>query len=131
MPSKGKNKGKNKGKGKGKGKNKPHHGGGRKQRGGQQTTPNKGKKNTAKHKQHQEQEKILQTKMIEHIDAMYKEHTHKHPDMRTFFGIFTKHNQLQLRDLMKASIPDINHKLNDKFIKSTQNENNRDINQFS
>merc|ERR1712083_77630 len=35
-----------------------------------------------------------------------------------------------LRILMKASIPDINARISDKFLKSAQNERNRDINQF-
>merc|ERR1712157_167226 len=68
--------------------------------------------------------------MIEHIDSMYSEYTNKHQDMKTFFGIFTKHNQLQLRELMKESIPKINGQIKDKFLKSTQHDDNRDINQF-
>eukprot|EP00483_Globobulimina_turgida_P004211 UN04220 len=68
--------------------------------------------------------------MIESIDSMYLQHTKKNESMKTFFGIFTRHNQLQLRELMKASIPTINLQITDKFLKSTQQDENRDINQF-
>merc|ERR1712154_11454 len=39
-------------------------------------------------------------------------------------------NQLQLRELMKASIPKINAKITDKWLKQTQLDDHRDINQF-
>merc|ERR1712129_398885 len=69
-------------------------------------------------------------KSVSQIDAMYAEFAQKYASMRTFFGIFTRHNQLLLRDLMEASIPDINAQLTDKYIRSTQNELNRSLNKF-
>ena len=142
-------------KGKGKGKNKSKHPGGkqgRKQGGtgskgrgpkqGQQSnrgkpgpnkTRGKGSPQKAQSKLTEKQrQELLKSKMESHIDSMYTQYTTKHKEtMKTFFGIFTKHNQLQLRELMKASIPKTNDQITDKSLKATQRDENRDINQFS
>lgn len=142
MPAKNKGKGKNKNKPKGGGgKNKGGKGGGgggkgKKQGGGgggkqQSRSPSKSSKgNKSDEKQQEQQRQQLETKSLSQIDAMYANFAQKHAHMRTFFGIFTRHNQLLLRDLMAASIPDINAQLSDKYIRSTQNEDNRSLNQF-
>merc|ERR1712228_1005566 len=107
MPSKNKNKGKNAKKNKSKGnKQNKQHGNKNKSKGQQNKRPNSPKKPNPQ--QLKQQQQLIQSKMIEHIDAMYSEHTQKHKAMRSFFGIFTKHNQLQLRVLMNASIPKTN-----------------------
>merc|ERR1719384_2146561 len=124
MPSKNKNKGKNAKKNKGKG-NKQNKS---KSKGQQNKRPNSPKKPNPQ--QLKQQQELIQSKMLQHIDAMYSEHTQKHKAMRSFFGIFTRHNQLQLRVLMKASIPKINEQITDKFLRTTQNDDNRDINGF-
>jgi len=131
---KGKNKnkgGKNKGKGGGGGQNKG-------QQGKQKNAGNRQSGNNANNQQQKpkvkspdaRQQRKLDELMQQQIDAMYLEHTQKRDSLKTFFGIFTHHNVLQLRQLMKASIPDINDQLSDGFLKSTQNELKRDINQF-
>merc|ERR1712228_171435 len=129
MPSKNKNKGKNAKKNKSKGnKQNKQHGNKNKSKGQQNKRPNSPKKPNPQ--QVKQQQQLIQSKMIEHIDAMYSEHTQKHKAMRSFFGIFTKHNQLQLRVLMYASIPNINEQITDKFLKTTQSDDTRDINGF-
>ena len=137
MP-KGKGKGKNKGKGgkgKGGGQNRGKRNKGQQQqqqnqqRGSGSNSPKK--PNNKPRAPNANQQRKLDELMLQEIDTMYSEHTQKHDSLRTFFGIFTRHNMLQLRQLMKVSIPDINGRLSDKFLKSAQNEANRDVNQFS
>lgn len=132
MPQK--KKGKNKSKG---GKNKGKGGGGQNKNQGKQrnagnrqsgNSPNK-QQNKAKSPDVQQQRRWNEL-MQKQIDAMYLEHTQKRDSLKTFFGIFTHHNVLQLRQLMKASIPHINDQLSNGFLKSTQDELKRDLNQF-
>eukprot|EP01083_Nonionella_stella_P048775 130210_1 len=138
MPPKHKHNKKGKGKGKGKGKQHGHHGGKSQAKHKKHPAHHGGKKDTSKqHTNHEkenphekQQQQLLQRKMIENIEAMYSQYTKKHESMRTFFGIMTKHNQLQSRELMNASIPNINQKITDKFLKSTQHDDRRDLNQF-
>merc|ERR1712129_206703 len=112
-------------KGKNANKNKPKS---KQQQHGKQRSSNASKKINPQ--QNKAQHESMQTKMIKCIDDMYSAHTQKHPHMRSFFGIFTKHNQLQLRVLMNASIPVINAQITDKFLKTTQDDECRDINGF-
>jgi len=129
-------KGKNKNKG---GKNKGKGGGQNKgQQGKQKNAGNRSSGNSSNsHKQQNnakspdvQQQRKLDEMMRKQIDSMYLEYTQKHESLKTFFGIFTHHNVLQLRQLMKASIPSVNDRLSDGFLKSTQDELKRDINQF-
>ena len=98
MPKGGKGKGRNKGKG-GKGK-----GGGKgKQNKGQQCQQQKGsggnspkKHNNQPRPPNANQQKRLDKLMLKEIDEMYSEHTQKHDSLRTFFGIFTRHNTIHL-----------------------------------
>eukprot|EP00486_Rosalina_sp_Unknown_P012602 CAMPEP_0201588802 /NCGR_PEP_ID=MMETSP0190_2-20130828/159248_1 /ASSEMBLY_ACC=CAM_ASM_000263 /TAXON_ID=37353 /ORGANISM="Rosalina sp." /LENGTH=296 /DNA_ID=CAMNT_0048041657 /DNA_START=20 /DNA_END=910 /DNA_ORIENTATION=+ len=138
-PPKGK-----KGKGKGKGKNKnQNQGGGHQGRGkgkgpkgkgpkGPKGPKRKGSPQKPKSKLNEKQQfELVKSKMENNIDSMYTQYTTKHKEtMKTFFGIFTKHNQLQLRELIKASMPKVNDQITDKCLKQTQKDENRDINQF-
>ena len=135
MPKGGKGKGRNKGKGgkgKGGGKGKQNKGQQRQQQQQKGSGGNSPKKhNNQPRPPNANQQKRLDELMLKEIDEMYSEHTQKHDSLRTFFGIFTRHNMIQLRQLLKVSIPDINERISDKFLKLAQNEKNRDINQFS